>query len=256
MHCELVYPSGSCSKTCKDKTIIKGSRGGIYYINDNGIKTYCKQSIRNTCKNIWNTQKKSLGDGAYGDVFITCKNKSNDCNYAIKVQNLDTKEKRDIFNNEVRILKKLQFTNVVPKLYDAWICKNTGYVVMEVLFKEKKRNSKVLSEKVFEVVKRIHEENIVLIDFNNGNFMYDKQGNIRIIDFGLAVDYTKIKGKYSHPYAEDYGDFTFEEGKYFDKVQVYFSLSTKKEKEKMMKVLMDWENNKNIKIPTTTDTTK
>lgn len=249
MNCDLVYPSGSCSKICKDKNIEKGPRSGIYYIKNNGVKTYCKQSIRNTCKNIWNTQKTSLGEGAYGDVYTTCKAKSKDCNYAIKVQSLNTQNERDVFKNEVKILKKLQKTKVVSKLYDTWICKNIGYMVMEILFKEKKNNSKVLSNDVFEVVKRIHKEKIVLIDFNKGNFMYDEQGNIRIIDFGLAVDYTKIKGKYSHPYAEDYGEFTFEEGKYFDKVQVKFELSPKKEKEKMMKILMDWENNKNVEIP-------
>jgi hypothetical protein len=83
-----------------------------------------------------------VSSGSYGQVYLTCKDK--DCNYVVKIQKADNH-----FFQEVRALEELQTSNVVPKLFASWTCKNIGYIIMEKLTSTRYYEPKLTSSKIW-----------------------------------------------------------------------------------------------------------
>lgn len=137
--------------------------------------------------------KKVIGRGAYGTVNILCFN--NNCNYVLKIQNND-----EFFRDEVHSLFELQHTNCVPKIFDAWTCGDTGYLVIELLSTEINLNFESFAAQLYECVNTLHNNGWSHNDLKKDNLLFNiRTGKLIISDLGNAVkktdDPTKIYDK-------------------------------------------------------------
>lgn len=129
-----------------------------------------------------------INRGRQGGIYLT----SNDGkNYVIKVQ-VDNNN----FFQEVRALQDLQDTNCVVKIFDAWTCKGSGYIVMEKVSPFGYGNSYgiddcTLWKEVGKLLNVISEYGWLQLDVCKQNVAMTNEGKIILIDFGFAVKKTK-----------------------------------------------------------------
>jgi calcium-dependent protein kinase len=141
-----------------------------------------------------------LGVGSYGKVFLSENRADNSHKVAIKVLNKQRlKNNIEVIKDEVRILTQLDHPNIV-KYYDTYEDDKFLYLVMEYcsggeLFEKiTKSKTQVFNEseaaeimkKLFRAVNHCHSVGVVHRDIKPENIMYDKDGEIKLIDFGLA----------------------------------------------------------------------
>ena len=88
-------------------------------------------------------------------------------------------------------MRQLLPTNAVPRIYDAWECQGTGYILMERMFPCANPSFHALET----LLQKVHDRGWVHRDIHKGNIMCDKHGAIKLIDFGLArkLDKANIK---------------------------------------------------------------
>ena len=151
-----------------------------------------------------------IGKGGFGSVY---KVKLNDKYFAMKKTKLDEKQMKFIREhpneidkgiNEIKIWKKFNHPNIV-KYYNSFIEKNDCYIIMELIegislgeyiSHLKEKNTQINEEKIINitldvvsVLRYMHKEvNIIYRDLNPNNIMLDNQFNVKVIDFGLAID--------------------------------------------------------------------
>lgn len=106
--------------------------------------------------------------------------------YAIKVYPILTEAKRERFENEVAILSALRSNPYVPKVHGVWTCNGKGYIVMDRL----SNICKLTPADVRRAVRSIHVAGYTHNDLHKENFMCDKNGNIKLIDFEDAEQST------------------------------------------------------------------
>lgn len=202
-----------------------------------------KKIARNGCSNnTWKLSNKRIGEGAFGYVvpatyFKTTKTEGNKTfEYVAKIQDFhkeefDYKLTKNLFLNEVAILSKLNNSGVSPNLYDAWICDDIGYIIMDKLYSPPQDSLNTYKNEVVDAMKKLHSKKIFMTDFSDDNFMIDQYGNVKLIDFGLSVDYSHVKPniKISSHYSIDYGTMTWKEAKEFDFLQIDFYLGNETE---------------------------
>jgi serine/threonine-protein kinase len=119
---------------------------------------------------------------------------------AVKVINpeiLKSDENKKRITDEGRILTSLNHPNIV-RVFEIGETEETGYVAMEylpggTLYEYIKNNSPLPFETIKEYLlqicsglEEIHSKNIIHRDLKSSNIMIDKNGIIRIMDFGLS----------------------------------------------------------------------
>ena len=128
-------------------------------------------------------QRETLGSGEYGTTFKVCY--AGDCQYVLKIQDNDRH-----FRSEIEVLEQFQDTDVVPKLYAAWTCKNRAYIVMESLLPYQ-REDYYDNMDVYKQLRRalaiLNSRGWIHSDIHRGNVMHRSNGTLVLIDFGLAV---------------------------------------------------------------------
>ena len=148
-----------------------------------------------------------IGTGAFGTVYKTYRRKDKNSLVAIKV--LDKYKLRDQIGqivNEVSVLNQIDHPNIV-KYFETYDDKKWLYLVMEYVngktllqeiadsdideFTEKKAAGYM--EKIFYAVNHCHAQNIIHRDIKPDNVMISKNGQIKLIDFGLATQVNKGK---------------------------------------------------------------
>lgn len=225
-------------------------------------KQYCWQHKKNICPTFYKIRekchnktwsllnKKKIGQGSFGDIYTVCRaDNQKKCEYALKVQRAD-----DSFFTEVKILNKLLNTNIVPKIYAAWVCKNLGYIVEDKLFPLSEKTTNKLFKQVKDKLKLLHDYKIVHLDPQRTNIMMDKNKNIKFVDFGTSMDFSEIPNNTIKIYSLHLeGPINFLEAKKYDYgrlIQTWSGLQ--KDKEKGRKIMNKIENNieksKNIQI--------
>lgn len=136
-----------------------------------------------------------LGGGSFGDVYLA-KDKIIDKEFAIKISRLYEKEV-EILKKEAIILSELNHPNIV-RFYSIDIIENKIYLVMEYVDGESLRN--LISEKKLEIekIKNItiqildalsyaHKKGFLHRDIKPENILINKNGNVKITDFGLGA---------------------------------------------------------------------
>ena len=173
------------------------------------------------------TLEKSLGKGAFGEVFLTTKKGTNKLFATKKIERaqVDTGHSVKYLINEIQILKELNHPNIV-KFEEIKKTKNHYYIIMEycnggelykTLEKYMDKNKKPFNQEIVQHLMRqiigafkyIHGKNIIHRDIKLENilFNYDNEedrknlnimkANIKIIDFGFAAKIEKSGLKYT-----------------------------------------------------------
>ena len=165
-----------------------------------------------TSKDFESLIKKPLGTGAFADVYLV-RNKQTKLQYAIKLMNkklILKHEAVDAIRQEIEIMYKLESDHIV-KLEDHFEDDEKVYLVMEymeggTLFEHicraRRTNGKITSAKIAQYLKEIvqalvcmHRANIIHRDIKPENLLIDKNGSIKLADFGFAC--YDVESKYS-----------------------------------------------------------
>lgn len=145
-----------------------------------------------------------LGRGATGTVYL-CHDSFLGKDVAIKLYNLDgavgdkaTRTRRKLFFNEAYLVGKMNHPNILP-IYDAGEEEGHCYVVMEYVRGAQPltvfcREDNLLPvrrvvEVVFKCAKALdyaHRKGLVHRDIKPGNILMTAEGDVRIVDFGVA----------------------------------------------------------------------
>ena len=141
-----------------------------------------------------------IGQGGMAEIYLA-KYKDTQQEVAIKILSPDKKNSRSIrkrFREEIELTKKVDSPYVV-KVYESHWDENIQYIVMEHIegdiFKDYiARRSRLTSDEAVDFAKQltlgfeaIHKEGIVHRDIKASNIMITHHGQLKIIDFGIAI---------------------------------------------------------------------
>jgi serine/threonine-protein kinase len=140
-----------------------------------------------------------LGSGGMGKVYRVEDTKIKE-EIALKLIRPEiAADKRTIerFNNELKLARKIRHKNVC-QMYDLGDEKGTHYITMEYVpgddLKSFVRRAKrvdagtaiSIAKQVCEGLAEAHEKGVIHRDLKSSNIMIDKEGNVRVMDFGIA----------------------------------------------------------------------
>ncbi len=129
-----------------------------------------------------------IGKGGFGTILIACHR--DDCEYVMKVQKADF-----FFQNEVNILSKLNNVKpkIAPKIFDHWVSKDLGFIVLERMDRDMKEVSLTTRHKrrILWLLRHLHKHRIAMIDILKGNVL-QKGSKLFLSDFGISVDFSAV----------------------------------------------------------------
>jgi serine/threonine protein kinase len=140
---------------------------------------------------------KNIGKGNYSNIILAIKDQSK---YAIKLLRDDKVKNKyciEIFEREIEILNMLEHKYIV-KIFDSFKIDDNLFIVLEYhpyndLFyylksgKLNEKHVKVIMAQVYLILKYLHSNGILYRDLKPENILFDSEGNVKLIDFGLAL---------------------------------------------------------------------
>jgi serine/threonine protein kinase len=152
-----------------------------------------------------------LGEGTYGKVYKATKNGTQ---YALKTCVLDSPRSMHVFKKEVGSLVRCRQNSHCVPMHKAFMSKDTGYIVMDMLRKtllqEIQQDSPVYDPRkythiflsVCEAVSECHKVGVAHLDIKPDNILLSADGKWFISDFGCSTTAKTKHGKLgSHGYA-------------------------------------------------------
>lgn len=145
-----------------------------------------------------------LGKGGMGTVYKVFDNRVKE-EVALKLLKSDIADEKTVerFSNELKFSRKIVHKNV-GRMYDLDIAEGTYYITMEHVPGEDlksfiRRSEHLAVRKAISIANQIcsglseaHRLQVIHRDLKSGNIMIDREGNARIMDFGIA---RSLKGK-------------------------------------------------------------
>lgn len=147
---------------------------------------------------------------AIKEFFIKGVTARDDNQTSVSISNADSngifEEQNRKFKKEAKLLRKLKNDHIVG-VHDLFEENGTTYYIMdyidgENLSEQMKRTGEPLTEhevwqilpQVLDALKTVHKEGIWHLDLKPSNIMMDKQGNVKLIDFGASKQLDPQKG--------------------------------------------------------------
>lgn len=166
-----------------------------------------------------------IGRGHYGTVYkVKRKNKF----YALKVQC-----EEELYNRELSFLRRLKYSNFVPKLIDHWI-DNQYHFVIELLSERTRMSSSEVYIQLNNILSYLHNKKIVYFDLHHGNVLF-KRDRVYLIDFALA----HLFRNHEEAISNCYGTFTLKSGKEIDRLFLTYYWGSRRRSENAGKILDD-----------------
>lgn len=149
---------------------------------------------------------KHLGEGAMADVYLA-KDRDLDELLALKIlhNNIFTQGDSEFFKEEIRLARRITHRNIV-RTYDFGTWNGRYLITMEYVqgfdvarLLEKTgamsiNNGLAMAQQICAAIKAAHDQGIIHRDLKPSNMMINKQGIIKIMDFGLAMNINALKG--------------------------------------------------------------
>lgn len=167
-----------------------------------------------------------IAEGSVGKAFHICV--KNNCKLILKIQTLKTKKDILMFNNEIKIQKKMaKLCDYVPAIHDNWVKDKYGFIIMDYL-----ENCVTLEDYLVKnhsdndinnVVKQLSS---ILDDFNKMKIIHGDlhdlnifvcKNKLYIIDFGRAMTYTSSTD-WDKTYKELFQSYSEFESIYLDRI--------------------------------------
>jgi protein-serine/threonine kinase len=144
---------------------------------------------------------KVIGKGNFGKVILV-KSRIDNKYYAlkcIKKKELIKRECVDLIKTEKRVLKKISHPFIIKlhesfqndeKVYMLFDYTNGGDLFFHLNDKTRfsENVSKIYAAQLYLALEYLHRNNIIYRDLKPENILLDKNGNIKLIDFGLSKD--------------------------------------------------------------------
>jgi len=143
-------------------------------------------------------EKNPIGTGSFGKVYKgvwTRKEVSQPV--AVKIFPLKRRESESAFEAEVRMSVLLQDNPRCVSIKKAYVSKNKGYLVMDLLASDlmsiqgklsfKEDVARPIFKQICSSIKKIHQKNIVHMDIKPENILLDKEGDTYLADFGSSA---------------------------------------------------------------------
>eukprot|EP00347_Sterkiella_histriomuscorum_P001999 403369865 len=148
-------------------------------------------------------EKNTIGHGSFGKVYLAKSKQNEDQTFAVKQLSKSRlcQEQLAVIRDEISILSMFHHPNIV-RYVESFEDKGSLYIVMEncsrgtlmdhleSLFRRnetmKEKDVAVLMFKLLRAIHHIHSNGIVHRDLKPENIMFDQDGTIKIIDFGLS----------------------------------------------------------------------
>lgn len=180
-----------------------------FYLNQNKINkknTTLKQIQPDKLNKCFGKYKmiSQLGAGFFGITYLVEKDNKQYCIKTIQIYSDNDYKK---IENEIKISKDLGKHKICPKVYDAYICKETGvtraYIVMEYMnggTLNKWMENNMLTKKDKESIKlklnKLHKLKYIHRDIQGDNILVHKNNQNKpeffISDFGISFSFTDI----------------------------------------------------------------
>jgi len=152
------------------------------------------EDFRSVCQAAW----KALGikdplDTEGKTLFVTCE--ANETNYTLKVQDTKTKETKQVFDNEVAILDKLdQYSpQLAPRLFDSWTMRGVGYMILEKM-NDYTGNMNDAAVQVDSLFTELHKLYVVKADVDSIK-LQTKTGRLYLANFSKSTDFERLGPK-------------------------------------------------------------
>ncbi|CAD8161745.1 unnamed protein product [Paramecium octaurelia] len=201
-----------CSQKCRDTDWALSHKNNCHPVKGKSItelndSASTLKSIRRSPEDfeiIIKDNKMELGKGSYGCVKLV-KDKQNGQMYAMKVMN-----KKQIFEycsvenlkREIKIQRRLQHPHIT-KLFHYFEDKENVFLILELaengsLFSYIRKRRRLPENEAFVYffqtclgIDYLHKKNIIHRDLKPENLLLDKQGNIKVCDFGWSAETTQ-----------------------------------------------------------------
>lgn len=142
------------------------------------------------------------GRGGFGSVFVA-KSVTDKCDIAIKKLPHTTKKMKRTNFNEIGFLNSCKHPNIV-KYYRSHLIDDEIWVVMEYMqggtlaeaverYAFAESSVAYVAREMLRALDYLHGHNLVHRDLKSANVMLTVEGKIKLIDFGLCVDFTQRK---------------------------------------------------------------